>query len=55
MDSIVTIGHEVPFILPLGTESFLHVLIHLFHVLFGFTHFSIIIEEEVHGNYGVIK
>lgn len=55
MASIVARGHQVPFLLPLGSQGFVHVSAHLLHVHFGFFPSSIIIEEEVRCDYGVVK
>ena len=55
MAIIVAIGYEVPFVLPLGARGFVHVHAHVFHVRFGFSPPSIVVEEEVSGHSGVLK
>jgi len=55
MASIIARNHGIPFVLPLGTQGFVHVPAHFLHVRFRFSPFSIVIEEEVQGDDGVVK
>jgi hypothetical protein len=55
MANILAAGHDVPLKVPIGEEGFVRVPAHLLHIRFGFCESSIMLEEEVLANYGVIK
>ena len=48
-------GHEIPLVLPIDDGGFVKVPAHLIYIRFGLADSSIMVEEEILANYGVIK
>ena len=55
MATIAVNGHEVPLVILIEDGGFVKVLAYLSYIRFGLAQCSIMVEEEILANYGVIK
>ena len=53
--TIAVNGHEVPLVLPIDDGGFVKVPADLLYISFGLGESSMMVEEEILANYGVIK